>query len=65
MLSTGPWRAGIDDVAIGALFGLYNWRYEVMGLLYHTMDLENRFGIGPHTISFPRMTPGQRVFFQR
>lgn len=50
--------AGIDDVAIGALFGLYGWRFEVMGLLYHTIDLEKQFGgIGPHTISFPRMTP--------
>lgn len=49
--------AGIDDVAIGVLFGLYDWRFEVMGLLYHTIDLERQFGIGPHTISFPRMTP--------
>ena len=50
-------EAGLDDVAIGALFGLYDWRFEVMGLLYHTLDLERQFGIGPHTISFPRMTP--------
>ncbi|WIF95076.1 [FeFe] hydrogenase H-cluster radical SAM maturase HydG [Caminicella sporogenes] len=49
--------AGIDDVAIGALFGLYDWRFEVMGLLYHTIDLERQFNIGPHTISFPRLTP--------
>jgi 2-iminoacetate synthase len=49
--------AGLDDVAIGALFGLYDWRFEVMGLLHHTLDLERQFGIGPHTISFPRMTP--------
>jgi 2-iminoacetate synthase len=49
--------AGIDDVASGALFGLYDWKFEVMGLLYHAMDLERQFGIGPHTISFPRMTP--------
>jgi 2-iminoacetate synthase len=49
--------AGLDDVAIGALFGLYDWKFEVMGLLYHTLELENRFGVGPHTISFPRMTP--------
>ncbi|QUH28485.1 [FeFe] hydrogenase H-cluster radical SAM maturase HydG [Vallitalea guaymasensis] len=49
--------AGIDDVAIGALFGLYDWRFEVMGLLYHADDLEKQFGIGPHTISFPRLTP--------
>jgi len=48
--------AGIDDVAIGALFGLYDWRFEVMGLLHHTADLERQFGIGPHTISFPRLT---------
>ena len=50
-------EAGVDDVAIGALFGLYDWKYEVMGLLHHTLDLERHFGIGPHTISFPRMTP--------
>ena len=50
-------EAGLDDVAIGALFGLYDWKFEVMGLLHHTHDLERQFGIGPHTISFPRMTP--------
>ncbi|MCF7920404.1 MAG: [FeFe] hydrogenase H-cluster radical SAM maturase HydG [Candidatus Cloacimonetes bacterium] len=49
--------AGIDDVAVGALFGLHDWRFEVMGLLHHTMDLERQFGIGPHTISFPRLMP--------
>ncbi len=50
-------EAGIDDVAIGALFGLYDWRFEVMGLLHHAIDLEKHFGIGPHTISFPRLEP--------
>ncbi len=50
-------EAGLDDVAIGALFGLYDWKFEVMGLLKHTHDLERQFGIGPHTLSFPRMTP--------
>jgi len=49
--------AGIDDLAIGALFGLYDWRFEVMGLLYHAIDLERQFDIGPHTISFPRLNP--------
>ncbi|MFH1212537.1 MAG: [FeFe] hydrogenase H-cluster radical SAM maturase HydG [Candidatus Neomarinimicrobiota bacterium] len=57
--------AGIDDVAIGALFGLYDWRFEVMGLLYHTIDLERQFGIGPHTISFPRMTPASGSYLSR
>jgi 2-iminoacetate synthase len=50
-------EAGVDDVAIGALFGLYDWRFEVMGLLYHAIDLERQFGVGPHTLSFPRLTP--------
>lgn len=51
-------EAGIDDVAIGALFGLFDYRFEVMGLLMHTIDLERRFdGVGPHTISFPRLEP--------
>ncbi|MCR9011777.1 [FeFe] hydrogenase H-cluster radical SAM maturase HydG [Gabonibacter chumensis] len=55
-------EAGIDDVAIGALFGLYDWRFEVMGLLYHALDLERQFGIGPHTVSFPRMQPAPGSF---
>lgn len=50
-------RAGIDDVGIGALMGLYDWRFEVMALLYHTIHLEDTFGVGPHTISFPRIEP--------
>jgi len=48
-------EAGIDDMAIGALFGLHDWKFEVMGLLHHAIDLERLFKIGPHTISFPRM----------
>lgn len=55
--------AGIDDVGIGALFGLYDWKFEVMGLLYHTIELEKRFGIGPHTISFPRLEPAENTPF--
>lgn len=57
--------AGIDDVAIGALFGLYDWKFEVMGLLYHALDLERQFGIGPHTVSFPRMQPAPGSFVSR
>ncbi len=49
-------EAGIDDVAIGALFGLNpDWKFEVLGLVAHSRELEARFGIGPHTISFPRL----------
>ena len=50
-------EAGIDDLGIGALMGLHDWRFEVMGLLYHTIHLEDKFGVGPHTISFPRIEP--------
>ncbi|MEE9367831.1 MAG: [FeFe] hydrogenase H-cluster radical SAM maturase HydG [Pontiella sp.] len=50
-------QAGIDDVGIGALMGLYDWRFETMGLLYHTIHLEDTFNVGPHTISFPRIEP--------
>jgi len=57
-------EAGVDDVAIGALFGLYDWKFEVMGLLYHTIDLEQKFGgVGPHTISFPRLEPAANTPF--
>lgn len=48
-------EAGIDDVGIGALFGIYKWRFEVMGLMQHVEHLEKEYGVGPHTISFPRL----------
>ncbi|MBN2433611.1 MAG: [FeFe] hydrogenase H-cluster radical SAM maturase HydG [Acidobacteria bacterium] len=54
---TRAFEAGIDDVGIGALFGLYDWRYEVLGLVRHALFLQERFGVGPHTISFPRLQP--------
>ncbi|PKP32285.1 MAG: [FeFe] hydrogenase H-cluster radical SAM maturase HydG [Bacteroidetes bacterium HGW-Bacteroidetes-16] len=49
-------EAGLDDVGIGVLFGLYDWRFEVMGLVRHTNHLEACYNVGPHTISFPRLT---------
>jgi 2-iminoacetate synthase len=48
-------EAGIDDVGIGALFGLYDWKYEVLGLVRHTNHFEACYNVGPHTISFPRI----------
>lgn len=56
-------EAGIDDVGIGALFGLYDWKYDVMGLIYHTIHLEEKYGVGPHTISFPRIEPAIDIDF--
>lgn len=56
-------EAGVDDVGIGALFGLHNWKFEVMGLLTHAVELEKKFGIGPHTISFPRIEPAENTPF--
>lgn len=50
-------RAGLDDVGIGALFGLYDYRYEVLAMLMHSEHLEREYGAGPHTISVPRMRP--------
>lgn len=48
-------EAGIDDVGIGALLGLYDWRFELMALVRHTNHLEACYNVGPHTISFPRI----------
>ncbi|PLW96746.1 MAG: [FeFe] hydrogenase H-cluster radical SAM maturase HydG [Marinilabiliales bacterium] len=48
-------EAGLDDVGIGALFGLYDWRFEVLALVRHTVHLEACYNVGPHTISFPRI----------
>lgn len=48
-------EAGIDDVGIGALLGLYDWRFEVLGLIRHVNHFEAVYNVGPHTISFPRI----------
>lgn len=48
---------GIDDVGLGVLFGLYDYRYEVLALLQHAKHLDETYGVGPHTISFPRIKP--------
>jgi 2-iminoacetate synthase len=54
---TRAWEAGCDDVGLGALFGLYDWRFEVLALVRHARFLVDRFQCGPHTISFPRIRP--------
>jgi 2-iminoacetate synthase len=57
---TGPDRAmaaGINDIGIGVLFGLCDWRFEMLAMLQHIRHLEARFGVGPHTISVPRLEP--------
>ncbi len=48
-------RAGIDDMGLGVLFGLYDWRYEVLAMVTHARYLQEKFGVGPHTLSFPRI----------
>ena len=48
-------EGGIDDVGLGVLFGLELYRYEFAGLLMHAQHLESKFGVGPHTISVPRI----------
>ena len=50
-------EAGIDDVGIGVLFGLHDWKFEMLAMQQHIRHLEDRFGVGPHTISVPRMEP--------
>lgn len=48
-------EAGIDDVGIGVLLGLYDWRFELLGLIRHVNHFEAVYNVGPHTISFPRI----------
>lgn len=57
-------QAGIDDVGLGVLFGLYDYRFEVLGLLLHSLHLEERFGVGCHTISVPRIRPAEGINFE-
>jgi len=54
-------EGGCDDVGIGVLFGLSGYRYELVGLLMHAEHLEARFGVGPHTISMPRICPAEDI----
>lgn len=54
-------EGGIDDVGLGVLFGLEKYRYEFAGLLMHAEHLEAAFGVGPHTISVPRICPADDV----
>ncbi len=58
-------EGGCDDVGIGALFGLYDWRFEALALLAHAIHLEERFNVGPHTISFPRLKVASNVDIDR
>lgn len=55
--------AGIEDVGVGVLFGLFDWRWELLALMQHARHLENAFGCGPHTVSVPRLEPasGSRI----
>lgn len=52
-------EGGIDDVGIGPLYGLYDYHYETIGVLMHAEHLEAARGVGPHTISFPRLLPAE------
>ncbi len=55
-------EGGIDDVGIGVLYGLYDWRYETVAMLAHAHHLDETYGgVGPHTISFPRLRPAAGV----
>jgi 2-iminoacetate synthase len=50
-------EGGVDDVGVGILFGLYDYKFEIIAMLQHIKYLEKKFGMGPHTISVPRLEP--------
>lgn len=54
-------KAGIDDVGIGVLYGLYDYKYDTIAMFLHAEHLEQTFGVGPHTISVPRLRPAGSV----
>ncbi len=57
-------EGGIDDLGIGVLFGLYDWRFEVMALIAHAQWMDKNLGVGPHTISVPRFCSAPSVEFK-
>jgi 2-iminoacetate synthase len=54
-------EAGIDDVGLGVLYGLYDWKFDTLALLSHAMYLDKKYGVGPHTFSVPRLQPAPTV----
>lgn len=54
-------KAGIEDVGIGVLYGLYDYKYETIAMLKHAEHLEQAYGCGPHTISVPRLREAENV----
>ena len=56
-------EAGIDDNGIGVLYGLSDWRFELLGQQAHALEMERFCGIGPHTLSFPRLEPAVNTPF--
>lgn len=57
-------EGGIDDLGIGVLFGLYDWRFEVISLVSHSQFMDKYLGVGPHTISVPRFRNAPTVTYQ-
>lgn len=57
-------EAGLNDLGIGVLFGLYDWRFETMALVAHAQYMEKNLGFGPHTISVPRFRPAEGIKFK-
>lgn len=53
--------AGIDDVGIGVLYGLYDYKYDTVAMLMHAEHLDQETGVGPHTISMPRLRAAEGV----
>lgn len=58
-------QAGIDDVGLGVLYGLYDFKFETLALLAHASHLEKHCGVGPHTVSVPRLRPARGVTLDR
>ena len=54
-------KNGLNDIGIGALFGLYDYKFEVLALIQHAKHLDKTYGVGPHTISIPRIEPAQNA----
>lgn len=58
-------EAGIDDIGLGVLFGLYDYRFEVIALVSHAKYLDKKFGVGPHTFSVPRWQKAESVSWNK
>jgi 2-iminoacetate synthase len=54
-------KAGLDDIGLGVLYGLYDYKFDTLAMVAHAHHLNDEYNVGPHTISVPRIKPANNA----